>query len=85
MSRKNGCKNMAVKARRGHNADEAWFYENPRSIEVYIRKIGQQTVSCRITREQLKDWLLRTDVRALLTHLRTRAQAQADIVRDANE
>lgn len=60
MIRKNGCKNMAVKARREHNADLAWFYENPRSIEVYIRKAGQLTVACRITRAQLADWLLRT-------------------------
>jgi hypothetical protein len=45
-------------------AEEAWFYENGASIDVYIQTFGlvngEKTVACRIRRAHLEDWLKRT-------------------------
>lgn len=53
-----------IKARPMIRAEEAWFYENGASIDVYIQTFGlvngEKTVACRIRRAHLEDWLKRT-------------------------
>jgi hypothetical protein len=53
-----------IKARPMIRAEDAWFYENEASIEVYIQTFGladgEKTVACRIRRADLEDWLKRT-------------------------
>ena len=54
------------KATRCANAHElieqAWFYENAKSIDVYIsRARGENAVVCRISRAKLLDWIKRTE------------------------
>lgn len=52
-------RNMAGKAQTIHMATEAWFYENPNSIDVYIQ--GTNVVcAARIKRSELVDWIKRT-------------------------
>ena len=46
--------------RSNNGAIEAWFYENPKSIDIYVRRENQDAISCRISRDQLEDWLKRT-------------------------
>lgn len=44
-----------------HNTcEEAWWYENKGSIQVYVHR-GNKTFACRINRRVLKDWLERTE------------------------
>lgn len=42
------------------NKSEAWFYENKGSVDVYVRHRGV-TISCRIRRALLADWIKRTE------------------------
>ena len=53
----------AQKARPHKNhGDAAWWYENAKSIDVYIRdKAAGKTLVARINRQLLKDWLERTE------------------------
>jgi len=45
---------------KGHG-DEAWFYENEKSIDVYCySRTPVNGMSCRIRRAVLEDWLKRT-------------------------
>ena len=39
--------------------DEAWFYENARSLDVYTYRVGIGGMSCRITLAQIEAWLKR--------------------------
>ena len=41
-------------------AKDAWWYENAKSIDVFIQKKEGGVVSCRIKRSKLDDWLKRT-------------------------
>ena len=45
---------------RPHHGDEAWWYENNKSIDVYIRN-GNGTLGVRIRRADLKRWLDKTE------------------------
>lgn len=45
---------------RSLSAIGGWFYENPKSIDVYAQSPLGGVVSVRITRAQLADWLGRT-------------------------
>lgn len=49
--------NRPVKVRALNKGDEAWFYRNPKSIDVYCYRNGTGTISCRITRKQIEQWL----------------------------
>ncbi len=46
--------------------DEAWFYENARSIDVYIYKAGTNTYRCRIPLKHLEDYVKRAKSLAAL-------------------
>ncbi len=50
-----------TKARALNDGYEAWFYENARSIEVYIYKPNVGTVRARITLSQIQAWLKRAE------------------------
>lgn len=44
---------------------QGWYYENARSIEVYLRDdTGKLTMSGRISRAQIAAWLKRTEPHA---------------------
>jgi hypothetical protein len=55
-------KGLVNSAHKGHahGAVESWWYENPRSIDVYIRSLPDgHTLACRIPRGQIESWLAR--------------------------
>jgi hypothetical protein len=49
-------------AKTARKHDAAWWYENARSIDVYIYVggSGEDAKSCRISRADLLDWIRRT-------------------------
>jgi hypothetical protein len=49
--------NKPIKARPLNSGDEAWFYMNPKSIDVYCYRKGGNAYSCRITKAQILKWL----------------------------
>jgi len=51
---------MPQAATPGSSADEAWFYENRRSIEIYVKR-GNVIVSAKVPRQKLADWIKRTE------------------------
>ena len=58
--------NRAQRVVNPHNASsgkaDGWFYENAKSIDVYLRDVNSGvTVSCRIRRGVLADWIKRTE------------------------
>lgn len=67
-----------VKARPLNPGDEAWFYKNPKSIDIYCYRKGAATLSCRITRRQLEAWMKATECTpedvADFQHFRNRAR-----------
>lgn len=44
---------------------DSWWYENPNSIEVLVRDrlAGGRTITCRIDRAAIEQWLARTKKR----------------------
>ena len=42
-------------------ATEAWWYENAKSVDVFVRLADGGVGGCRIPRAQLADWLKRTE------------------------
>jgi|GEM_PF-7095847 len=51
--------NQCATLRNGPGSD-AWWYENAKSIDVYIYKPGHGTMRCRIKRSQLEVYMTRT-------------------------
>ena len=49
------------KARHDVNAKEAWFYENERTLEVYIETEEKFVVSCHLPRRAIAAWVQRTE------------------------
>lgn len=46
----------------GSGPMEGWFYENAKSIDVYVRdRVRKVTLTCRIPRKLLVDWIRRTE------------------------
>lgn len=43
------------------NKTTAWWYENKRSIEIYMEDDEYNVIACRINRKALKDWIERTE------------------------
>ena len=60
-SHQEGRMTKPVKARPLNSGDEAWFYKNPKSIDIYCYRRGAATLSCRITRRQLEAWMKATE------------------------
>lgn len=40
-----------------HDTEDAWYYENGKSVDVYAYTPSHPTQSCRITKRQLEQWL----------------------------
>lgn len=51
---------------------EAWFYENPKSIDVYCHRYGENSRWCRIPLAKLADYVRRAKAHAKRTERRRR-------------
>ena len=48
-----------IRIRQNHGAASAWFYENAKSIDVYIQGYGNTILSCRLSLKQLERYVRR--------------------------